>query len=204
MKKGRKERKLAWWILLPACLLGLLLGNSGERVLFADAPTGEKPLRLHVLANSDSPFDQQLKLELRDHVICMLQAEMEASANKEEAILLLQESLPALEEACNIYLDGRCDYQARLYLQQDDFPEIDYGGLSFAAGEYDALRIVLGEGSGHNWWCVLFPPLCFVDLAGEFQDEEAAAVLADYEEYREKGRFRISWKLGQLFSREEK
>ncbi|MBQ6807813.1 MAG: stage II sporulation protein R [Firmicutes bacterium] len=199
MKERKNKARAAWWIFLPLCLLGLLLGASADRVLFADASAEEKPLRLHVLANSDSLFDQQLKLELRDHVVWLLQEDMEGAAHKGEAIQRLEEKLPVLEEACNAYLAGRCKYQARLFIQRDDFPEIDYDGMTFAAGEYDALRIVLGEGAGHNWWCVLFPPLCFVDMAGEFRDTEAVEVMAGYPEYEGQSGFRIEWKLGQLF-----
>lgn len=192
------QKRPAWIFLLLVCMLGLLLGASGERVLFVGMDAEEKPLRLHVLANSDELADQQLKLELRDHVIWLLQEDMEQAGDKEGAIRRLSQRLPELEAACNEYLSGRCDYKARLYIQRDDFPEIDYDGVTFAAGEYDALRIVLGEGAGHNWWCVLFPPLCFVDLAGEYEDDEALAVMADYEEYPLTPGLRIEWKLGQL------
>ena len=197
-----KNIKPAWWVLLVVCLAGLLLGASADRVLFQGQDAADKPLRLHVLANSDAPFDQQLKLELRDHVVWLLEEDMAAAADKEEALVLLAQRLPEIEAACNDYLAGRCDYQARLYIQRDDFPEIDYDGVTFAAGEYDALRIVLGEGAGHNWWCVLFPPLCFVDMAGEYSDEDALEVMAGYEEYQQSGGLRIEWKLSQLWKQE--
>ena len=85
-------------------------------------------------------------------------------------------------------------------LERADFPQIDYNGLVFASGEYDALRIVLGEGQGHNWWCVLFPPLCFVDLAAEV-DDQAMAVWAPYDDEVSSDTVSVRWKLSELFSR---
>ena len=198
----RKSLRSACWVLILVCCVGLLLGASADRVLFAEASAAEKPLRLHILANSDDPGDQKLKLELRDQVIWLLEEDMDQAATKDEALARLAERLPELTAACNAYLSNRCDYQAKLYIQRDDFPEIDYDGAVFSAGEYDALRIVLGKGAGHNWWCVLFPPLCFVDLAGEYSDDEALAVMADYDEYRQEGGWRISWKLKELWQSE--
>lgn len=198
-KHAVKKIRSAWWILLPVCCVGLLLGASTDRVLFASESAEDKPLRLHVLANSDAPYDQQLKLELRDHVIWLLEEDMALSTDKEDAMTRLAARLPELEEACNEFLADRCSYQATLYIQRDDFPEIEYDGAIFAAGEYDALRIVLGEGAGHNWWCVLFPPLCFVDMAGEYTDADALEVMSGYSEYQDAGGLRIQWKLSQLW-----
>ncbi len=199
----KTKRFPALWVLVMACGLGLLLaaaGMAGGEPLFRSADPADKPLRLHVLANSDSPFDQRLKLELRDQVIGLLSREMDRAADKQEAMARLADRLPEVETACNRFLADRCDYRAQVFLQRDDFPQSDYDGLTFAAGEYDALRIVLGDGAGHNWWCVLFPPLCFLDLAGEYSDQEAVAVLAQYPEYQPQSGLRIGWRLGKLFS----
>lgn len=156
-------------------LLLLFIGVGGFAVYgWLGAPDAQLnmeggPLRLHILANSDDVQDQQLKLALRDHVIGLVKESMGNAADKQEAMTLIKDSLPQLTIACNEFLAPRASYSARLELTTSQFPEIDYGEFTLPAGEYDALRIVLGEGAGHNWWCVLFPPLCFVDLAGEAQ-----------------------------------
>lgn len=156
-------------------LLLLFVGVTGFAVYgWLGAPDAQfniegGPLRLHILANSDDPSDQQLKLALRDHVIRLVEQNMGEAADKQEAIRHLEASLPQLTVACNEFLAPRAEYSARLEITKSQFPDIDYGAFTLPAGEYDALRIVLGEGQGHNWWCVLFPPLCFVDVAGEAQ-----------------------------------
>lgn len=156
-------------------ILLLLIGVAGCAVYgWLGAPDAQLeveggPLRLHILANSDDPADQQLKLALRDKIIGLVGESMGEAADKEQAMASLSAALPELTLACNEFLAPRAAYGARLELTTSQFPEIDYGTFTLPEGEYDALRIVLGEGAGHNWWCVLFPPLCFVDLAGEAQ-----------------------------------
>ena len=121
-------------------------------------------LRLHILANSDSPADQRVKLLLRDAVLALLPAS--ASAAESEAYLLAhgRELLSAAERTLRA---NGLDYGAQLLLGKCDFPDRTYDGKTYPAGEYEALRIVLGRGAGQNWWCVLFPPLCIVTVEEE-------------------------------------
>lgn len=142
----------------------LLIGCSGF-LMWHDNAEKDHPLRLHIIANSDDPYDQHVKLLLRDQVLAAIEPMFEGVGNKKEAMGVLEKSLPLLEKTCNDFLCGKADYQAKLELGQAEFPTKAYGDLVLAAGEYDALRIVLGEGEGKNWWCVLFPPLCLVDFA---------------------------------------
>jgi stage II sporulation protein R len=186
-------------IALAFAALALHFYGDGSRLLFADMPAAEKPLRLHVLANSDSFFDQQLKLQVRDYIITIMEPQLEDAQTKEEAMSIIEASLPELNASCNEFLAGRATYQATIALERTDFPRIDYDGLVLAEGEYDALRIVLGAGEGQNWWCVLFPPLCFVDLAGEYPDDATAAVWAAYAEDQQITGIEVKWKLSELF-----
>ena len=176
--------------------------SQGTQVLYEGMPSSEKPLRLHVLANSDSVYDQQLKLAVRDLAIVLLEDVLSSSANKTEAMVAVENALPDLEAACNAFLEEDVDYQASAALECVDFPAIDYNGTIYAAGEYDALRIVLGAGEGHNWWCVLFPPLCFVDLVTELDEQAVTAVMAG-EESAGSG-YRIAWKWQQWFGGESR
>ena len=127
--------------------------------LSRSAKAQDNILRLHILANSDSPADQRVKLVVRDAVLQVLPAC--GSAEEAEAYLLTHggEVLTLAEQTLQ---DNGFDYGAQLLLGRWDFPDREYSGTTYPAGEYAALRIVLGEGAGQNWWCVLFPPLCIV------------------------------------------
>ncbi|MGI5892735.1 MAG: stage II sporulation protein R [Bacillota bacterium] len=125
----------------------------------------ESPLRLHVIANSDSSYDQEVKLFVRDQILDILSDSMADSSSKQEAIDALAANLPQIEERCNEVLKDIAPYSAQAKLEVAEFPSRKYRDTVLPAGEYDALRVVLGDGKGKNWWCVLFPPLCLVDLA---------------------------------------
>lgn len=179
--------------------------SSQSEALFADCDTAEKPLRLHVLAASDEPFDQSVKLVVRDQVIAYLEHTLEDCRSKEEAVAAIDSALPLIKQLCDACLD-RCGvpYTATVQLETADFPAISYYGVFLAAGDYDALRIVLGPGAGHNWWCVLFPPLCFVDLAAEPDEEAVVAALAetgDDDSGQKEPGYRLAWKLSDLLAR---
>ncbi len=188
-------------VIVVVVLSGLsfyFFADNDSEVLFADMQAEEKPLRLHVLANSDSTADQQLKLQVRDYIISLVEPELSVATDKQEAMQWIEDSLPTLSTACNDYLAGCSDYTAQLTLARSDFPDINYDGVIFAAGEYDALKIVVGEGAGKNWWCVLFPPLCFVDLATEYESDDSLAVWAPADESSNSS-MNVQWKLSGLF-----
>ena len=126
------------------------------------------PFRLHIVANSDNAADQTLKLQVRDAVVAYLTPLLADVETAEEARAVVMENIPQLEAlAAGITADF--GYGAYAEVGHFDFPAKRYGQVYMPAGEYPALRLVLGEGVGHNWWCVLYPPLCFVDECGEFQ-----------------------------------
>ena len=201
MKRNRKI--LAILLFLIGCAgfaFALAAAPAGAQVLYTDLPHTEKPLRLHILANSDTSADQQMKLAVRDHIIGQLEDTLDAAEDKEAAMAAVQAALPELSAACNDFLSAaNAGYTASLRLEVAEFPAIDYDGLIFAAGEYDALRIVLGEGAGHNWWCVLFPPLCFVDLASELDEDAVLAAASGSGETL--AAYRLEWRLQSLFQR---
>ncbi|MCR4962250.1 MAG: stage II sporulation protein R [Firmicutes bacterium] len=172
---------------------------SQDTVLFRHGEAGDKPLRLHVLADSDSLYDQQVKLAAKDFVVDYLSDALSGAGSKEEAMRTLEGMLPQLTAACNDFVGRQAGYSVGISLVKDDFPQIDYDGLVLAAGEYDALRVVLGSGHGHNWWCVLFPPLCFVDVAGEY-DPQAVAAVAAMDDGAGSRLVTVKWKLWQLWN----
>jgi len=123
-------------------------------------------IRLHVIANSDTPEDQTLKLKVRDAIVEEARKELVKAKGAEEARRWLAENLQSLALAAEEQLkkEGHL-YPVRVQLGDFNFPTRSYGEWVLPAGKYEALRLIIGEGKGENWWCVLFPPLCLVDVA---------------------------------------
>lgn len=118
-------------------------------------------LRLHVVANSDSEEDQRVKLLVRDALIQRF-APANSLAQAEELLLLGGGDVQSAVDA--VLRQQGCGYNAQLRFGKMEFPEKSYAGVSYPAGEYEALRVELGAAAGQNWWCVLFPPICLVDI----------------------------------------
>lgn len=130
--------------------------------------------RLHILANSDSELDQNLKLKVRDAVISYMESLSYEGLTKDEAIKLTNEHLESFKNiAQKVLNDNNCNYEVNLEVGNFYFPTKEYGNISLPAGFYDGLKIEIGEAKGQNWWCSLFPPLCFVDISAGIIDEEA-------------------------------
>lgn len=121
----------------------------------------QKMIRLHVIANSDSDADQALKLEVRDKVLDFTTTVLQRSADMEDAQVRLREELTRIETIARREIAAQgYDYPVTAQLASAEFPLKEYDGFSLPAGEYMALRLVIGEGAGQNWWCVVYPPLC--------------------------------------------
>ncbi len=144
-------------------------------------------LRLHVIANSDAPGDQQAKLEVRDRIIRELGDEIRVMDSKQQVIDFIRNNKGRIEQIARDQLksSGK-NYDVKAETGSFVFPTKLYGNLALPAGEYDALRVVLGEGKGANWWCVMFPPLCFVDDSSVAfaRDQERVREMLEQEEYR--------------------
>ena len=138
-----------------------------------------KMIRLHVIAHSDSTEDQALKLQVRDAVLDYATAVLQRSADMAAAQQELQRELPRIESIARAAVTAEgYDYGVTASLGQAEFPLKEYEGFSLPAGEYTALRLVIGEGAGQNWWCVVFPPLCTA-AACEFDETALAAGLSE-------------------------
>ena len=144
-------------------------------------------LRFHVIANSDSKEDQALKLKVRDAVVEYMKDLLEGAEDLEETKGRVAERLADIEElAMRIVEKEQAGYPVHAELTECYFPRKSYGDCTFPAGRYEALRICIGKAEGKNWWCVLFPNLCFVDsihaVVPEEQKKELKNVLTE-EEY---------------------
>lgn len=125
-------------------------------------------IRFHVLANSDSEADQQLKLKVRDAILQKFSPILGQASSIKESRQLVDANLGAMEkEAARVIAAEGKNYPVTVVHGFFDFPVKSYGSLTLPAGRYEAVRVVIGAGKGHNWWCVLFPPLCFVDVNTE-------------------------------------
>lgn len=134
--------------------------------------------RLHVLANSDSEEDQNLKYKVRDNLLAYMNEICANCQSKEEAISLVEEKKEAFKQiALDTIKKEGYSYDVTIQIGNFEFPTKDYGDISLPAGFYDALRVEIGEAKGHNWWCVMFPPLCFVDITSGVVPEESKELL---------------------------
>lgn len=123
-------------------------------------------IRLRILANSDSPEDQQVKRTIRDRVISDVSTWAGQAKNVEEARLVIRSHLPELRQRVKATLQEQgFTYPSDVQLGPTEFPTKMYGTQVFPAGTYEAVLITLGNAEGRNWWCVMFPPLCFVDIS---------------------------------------
>ena len=120
--------------------------------------------RLHIIANSDSSADQELKLKVRDKIIEYMNTLTSSSSDKKDVISMVNNHLDSFKEiALNTIKENGYNYDVNIEIGNFHFPTKSYGDISFPAGNYDALKIEIGDAIGQNWWCVLFPLLCFVN-----------------------------------------
>ncbi|MEQ8176392.1 MAG: stage II sporulation protein R [Syntrophomonadaceae bacterium] len=151
------KRTLGIMIVIIATLTGACWGQSRSDM------QREQYLRLHVIANSDSQEDQALKLKVRDAVVRHCRQEFTAVADAREARRLAEQNIPSLQAvARQVIKEQGYDYSVQVLVGESEFPTRRYGDLELPQGRYQAVRIVIGQGMGQNWWCVLFPPLCLV------------------------------------------
>ena len=163
--------------------------------------------RLHVIANSDSAEDQNLKYLVRDELIKYMNSICENIPSKEEAVKLAKENKEAFYNiAKKVIQDNGFDYDVNIYIGNFSFPTKTYGDISLPAGFYDALRVEIGDSVGQNWWCVMFPSLCFIDVSNGIIPDESKENLQNNmneENYNlissDTFEFKLKFKLVELF-----
>jgi len=152
------------------------------------ADLAKNVVRLHVIANSDSNYDQQIKLKVRDSVLKYMEENSKGINSANKAKRFICENLGNIENiACTVLQSYGLSYEAKAYFGKFAFPTKVYGDVTLPSGEYQSLRVVLGNGTGKNWWCVMFPPLCFVDASTGILPDESKLQLKNVlteEEYK--------------------
>ena len=169
-----KNTKLKSSILLILLLSLYIFICAQSYVIAVSSNLSSAVFRLHVIANSDSDKDQNLKLKVRDSLLNYMNNLCSNCSTKEEAISLAQEHQDDFQKiAEQTILENGYNYSVKININNFYFPTKNYGDISLPAGYYDALRVEIGEAKGQNWWCVMFPSLCFIDVSSGVVDENA-------------------------------
>jgi stage II sporulation protein R len=192
-------RKCIWGGLLigAIALFAAGFGTGEEPVVFMPGNSRDV-VRLHVIANSDAQYDQLVKLKVRDAVLAYMAPKLKNVANSAEAAAIIAQNRREIEEVSRkVLLLSGVAYPVQVQYGRFEFPVKSYGNAVFPAGQYNAVRVMLGQAEGSNWWCVLFPPLCFIDAnnaiaANSVQVRTEPSAIAD-----KKVEFR--WKLFEIW-----
>lgn len=179
MRRDRKRIKIiAAAVLVAGAALTHMTAESRAENLQPEI--AKKILRFHIRANSDEELDQELKLEVRDAIGNLLGEKLNGVSNLEESKAVVTENMPQIIETAEevIAAEGYA-YTVDACLTTTSFPEKTYGDYTFPAGEYEALEVEIGEGAGHNWWCVLYPNMCFRGSVYEVVEEDAGEELRE-------------------------
>ena len=173
-------------IILLLCVFTLCAAVCNILPIHGEEKIYESVVRLHVLANSDSSEDQELKLKVRDAILSYISPLVIDAGSREEAMGTITEHLERIKEiAQNVVAQEGYDYSVDATLTLEDYPTRNYEAMSFPSGEYVSLRVLIGEAEGQNWWCVLFPPLCLSAATQKSANEEAfVAVGLNSEQYK--------------------
>lgn len=202
MKKERICLTIA--LVMALIITGTLVKERGflveERAKESKEELSGKVLRFHVLANSDKEEDQQLKLKVKENVLLYMKKHLPEEADLSETRNWVQDNLGMIKrEVEKTLLTENSDDTVSVKLENTMFPKKTYGDVTFPAGEYEALRIEIGEARGQNWWCCLYPNLCFIDavhaVVPEEGKQELQSVLDDdsYEMVTANTNFKIKW-----------
>ena len=184
-------------ILISLLVTGIVVNAKQSQM---QQELAEEVFRFHVLANSDSKEDQALKMQVKEAVIAYMKEEIPCSDSVETTKDWARTHLDAIVNLAEaVIMEEGYAYEVMAEVTTCDFPEKTYGDITFPAGEYEALRIEIGEAKGQNWWCVLYPNLCFIDAVHAVVPEEGKKDLKKvleedtYEMVTATSRFKIGW-----------
>lgn len=168
-------------------IISIALNGNNVTTKATQSDVAAKLIRFHVIANSDNKIDQALKLKIRDSVLKYVSPKLAECKDIEQSRKIINNEDKSIKEiAKNVINKNGFKYSVATTLSQENFPIKTYGNITLPQGKYEAYRIIIGSGSGQNWWCVMFPPLCFVDITKgnvsyEKTESEMKQVLSDDE-----------------------
>lgn len=185
-----------------------ILGAGVYGTKKVQAQIADRVIRFHVRANSDGLKDQEMKLKVRDKVICETKKYLEGCSSKKEAEYIILKHKGEIERTAKKVLEEEeKGIEVKVSYQKEKFPLRIYGEYAFPPGVYDALRIDIGKADGKNWWCIMYPSLCYLDETEEIFDSRARKSLEKvvgekaYYELRmrdKKGKIKIKWKIYEI------
>lgn len=165
------SRDKFYCVCISLVLLVSLIALTASEGFMAAATVQNECLRLHVLANSDSEADQNVKLIVRDALLEEAARMFSSAKSADEAEKRVLENKEYLEElACKVLEENGFSYGAEIFVVSEFFDTREYDGIALPAGSYEAVKVILGEGKGHNWWCVMFPSLCIPSVTEKTDD----------------------------------
>ena len=178
MKRTFFRSKLKTTLLLMFLLFVYVLIAASSYTKAVCTDIANNVFRLHVIANSDSEEDQKLKYIVRDSILSYVNGILENINNKEDVVLTINNHIDEIKNIAQqaVYNEG-FTYDVEIEVGNFKFPTKTYGNISFPPGLYDALRVKIGNASGKNWWCVMFPPLCFVDVSSGIVPEDSKELM---------------------------
>ena len=187
-----KSRMKIWEVsLLLALCFSLCLGTWAQA---KQSSLSSSLVRLHVIAVSDDEYEQSLKLRVRDGVLSYISPKLGDVKSAQQAQEIIKNELDGIKAAAESSAEGR---SVEVTLSQEYYPTRNYEKFSLPAGKYQSLRVILGEGEGHNWWCVVFPPLCISaaeqEQAVESMSEDMRGIVTEEDGYEYKFRILELW-----------
>ena len=187
-----KSRMKIWEVsLLLALCFSLCLGTWAQA---KQSSLSSSLVRLHVIAVSDDEYEQALKLRVRDGVLSYISPKLRNVESAQQAQEIIKNELDGIKAAAESSAEGR---SVEVTLSQEYYPTRNYEKFSLPAGKYQSLRVILGEGEGHNWWCVVFPPLCISaaeqEQAVESMSEDMRGIVTEEDGYEYKFRILELW-----------
>ena len=187
-----KSRMKIWEVsLLLALCFSLCLGTWAQA---KQSSLSSSLVRLHVIAVSDDEYEQALKLRVRDGVLSYISPKLRDVKSAQQAQEIIKNELDGIKAAAESSAEGR---SVEVTLSQEYYPTRNYEKFSLPAGKYQSLRVILGEGEGHNWWCVVFPPLCISaaeqEQAVESMSEDMRGIVTEEDGYEYKFRILELW-----------
>ncbi len=170
----KHKQALSTCIILLILLAAFIIVSAYSYVSAVSYDIADSVFRLHVIANSDSAEDQALKYKVRDSLLNYMNSLVTSTTSKDEAMEIVTNNIDNFKNIAKATIkENGYNYSVNITVGKHSFPTKYYGDVSLPAGIYDALRVEIGSASGQNWWCVMFPPLCFVDISSGIVPEES-------------------------------